>query len=46
MYEMKKSERYGIGFIDPINKDIWKLPFYQTGVEESIARVFEAPQIQ
>ena len=38
MYEMKKSGRYGIGFIDPntINKDIWKYPFYQAGVEESM----------
>ena len=38
MYEMKKSGRYGIGFIDPntINEDIWKLPFYQESVEESM----------
>ena len=38
MYEMKKSRRYGIGFIDPntINKDIWKFSFYQAGVEESM----------
>ena len=38
MYEMKKSGRYGIGFIDPntIKEDIWKLPFYQEGVEESM----------
>ena len=38
MYEMKKSGRYGIGFIDPntINEDIWKFPFYQAGVEESM----------
>ena len=35
---MKKSGRYGIGFIDPntINEDIWKYPFYQEGVEESM----------
>ena len=38
MYEMKKFRRYGIGFIDPntINEDIWKLPFYQAGVEENM----------
>ena len=38
MYEMKKSGRYGIGFIDPntINEDIWKYPFYQAGVEENM----------
>ena len=34
----KKSERYGIGFIDPntIDEYIWKLPIYQAGVEESM----------
>ena len=38
MYEMKKSGRYGIGFIDPntINEYIWKLQVYQASVEESI----------
>ena len=38
MYEMKKSGRYGIGFIDPntINEDIWKYPFDQASVEESM----------
>ena len=38
MYEMKKSGRCGIGFIDPntINEDIWKFPFYQAGVEKSM----------
>ena len=38
MYEMKKAGRYGVGFIDPntINEDIWKFPFYQAGVEESM----------
>ena len=36
MYEMKKSRRYGIGFIDPntINEYIWNLLTYQEGVEE------------
>ena len=43
MYEMKKSGRYGIGFIDhnTINEDIWKLPFYQAGVEESMLEFFK-----
>ena len=38
MYEMRKCGRYGIGFIDPntINEDIWKYPFYEAGVEESM----------
>ena len=38
MYEMKKSGRYGIGFIDPntINEYTWKLPVYQANVEESM----------
>ena len=38
MYEMKKSGRYGLGFIDPntINEYIWKLPVYQENVEESM----------
>ena len=38
MYEMKKSGRYGIGFIDPntINEYIWNLPIYQASVEESM----------
>ena len=43
MYEMKKARRYGVGFIDPntINEDIWKLPFYQAGVEESMVEFFK-----
>ena len=38
MYEMKKSGRYGIGFIDPntINEYTWNLPIYQASVEESM----------
>ena len=38
MYEMKKSGRYGIGFIDPntINEDIWQIKHCQTEVEESM----------
>ena len=38
MYEMKKSGRYGIGFIDPntINEYTWNLPIYQESVEESM----------
>ena len=38
MYEMKKSGRYGIGFIDPntINEDIWQIEHCQVEVEESM----------
>ena len=38
MYEMKKSGRYGIGFIDPntINEYTWNLPVYEASVEESM----------
>ena len=39
MYEMKKSGRYGIGFIDPntINEYTWKLDaYYEKSVEESM----------
>ena len=38
MYEMKKSGRYGIGFIDPntINEYTWKLATSQASVEESM----------
>ena len=38
MYEMKKSGRYGIGFIDPntINQDIWEIEHCQAVVEESM----------
>ena len=38
IYEMKKSRRYGIGFIDPntINEYTWNLENYQESVEESM----------
>ena len=38
MYEMKKSGRYGIGFIDPniINEYTWNLATSQASVEESM----------
>ena len=38
MYEMKKSGRYGIGFIDQntINQDIWQIEHCQAAVEESM----------
>ena len=38
MYEMKKSGRYGIGFIDPntINQDIWEIKHCKDAVEESM----------
>ena len=38
MYEMKKSGRYGVGFIDPntINEDIWQIECCQNVVEESM----------
>ena len=38
MYEMKKSRRYGVGFIDPntINEDIWQIEHCQAEVEESM----------
>ena len=38
MYEMKKSGRYGVGFIDPntINEDIWQIEYCQDAVEESM----------
>ena len=38
MYEMKKSGRYGVGFIDPntINEDIWQIEHCQAEVEESM----------
>ena len=44
MYEMKKSGRYGIGFIDPntINEYTWKLDaYYQKSVEESMLEFFK-----
>ena len=43
MYEMKKSGRYGIGFIDPntINEDIRQIEYYQDGVEESMLEFFK-----
>ena len=38
MYEMKKSGRYGVGFIDPntINQDIWQIEYCWDDVEESM----------
>ena len=38
MYEMKKTGRYGIGFIDlnTINEDTWKLHWYQADVEKNM----------
>ena len=38
MYEMKKSGRYGIGFIDPntINEYTWKLEWYKQDVENKM----------
>ena len=38
MYEMKKSGRYGVGFIDQntINQDIWQIEHCQAAVEESM----------
>ena len=38
MYEMKKSGRYGVGFIDPntINQDIWEIEHCKADVEESM----------
>ena len=38
MYEMKKSGRYSVGFIEPntINEDIWQIEHCQAEVEESM----------
>jgi len=44
MYEMKKGERYGIGFIDPntINEYTWNLDtYYRASVEESMLEFFK-----
>ena len=43
MYEMKKSGRYGIGFIDPdtINEYTWNLPTCQVSLEESMLEFFK-----
>ena len=43
MYEMKKSGRYGIGFIDPttINEYTWNLATSQASVEESMLEFFK-----
>ena len=43
MYEMKKSGRYGIGFIDPntINEYTWNLPSYRASLEESVLEFFK-----
>ena len=38
MYEMKKSGRYGIGFIDPniVNEKTWTYRWYQADVEKNM----------
>ena len=38
MYEMKKSGRYGVGFIDPntINEETWTYAQYQADVEKNM----------
>jgi len=43
MYEMKKSGRYGIGFIDPntINEYTWNLPTSRVSLEESMLEFFK-----
>ena len=43
MYEMKKSGRYGIGFIDPntVNEHTWKIPSCRASLEESMLEFFK-----
>ena len=43
MYEMKKSGRYGIGFIDPntINGYTWNIPSCRANLEESMLEFFK-----
>ena len=44
MYEMTKSGRYGIGFVDPntINEYTWKIDsYYEKSVEESMLEFFK-----
>ena len=43
MYEMKKSGRYGVGFIDPntINEYTWNLLTYRDSLEESMLEFFK-----
>ena len=43
MYEMKKSGRYGIGFIDPntINEYTWNLSTCRDSLEESMFEFFK-----
>ena len=38
MYEIKKSGRYGIGFIDPntINEETWTYEWYKADVEKNM----------
>ena len=38
MHEMKKSRRYGIGFIDPntINEETWTYEWYRQEVEKNM----------
>ena len=48
MYEMKKGECYGIGFIDPntINEYTWKIDSYYKKCTGKHARLLQEPQIQ
>ena len=44
MYEMRKGERYGIGFVDPntVNEYTWKIyPYHEKCVEESMLQFFK-----
>ena len=43
MYEMKKSGRYGIGFIDPnnVNEYTWNIPSCRASLEESMLELFK-----
>ena len=43
MYEMKKSGRYGIGFIDPntVNEYTWNIPSCRASLEESMLEFFK-----
>ena len=43
MYEMTKSGRYGIGFIDPntVNEHTWKDPHYRASLKESMLEFFK-----
>nr|XP_040260640.1 uncharacterized protein LOC120976982 [Aegilops tauschii subsp. strangulata] len=43
MYEMKKSGRYGIGFIDPntVNEHTWNIPSCRASLEKSMLEFFK-----